>query len=76
MVRSDGGLRLNLGNVLGTSLIERPENGFRVLEIIMDDVDEEVCVHDIGDNLVWNGPRIIDASPLLSKFIRLILWCE
>lgn len=76
MVRSDGGLRLDLGNVLGTSLIERPENGFRVLEIIMDDVDQEVCVHDIGDNLVWNGARFVDASPLLSKFICLILWSE
>ena len=35
----------------GTSFQERLKNSFRIVEIVVNDVDQERCIHDLCDEL-------------------------
>lgn len=54
------------GKILGTCLEERSEYRFRVLEVVMDDVDEETGIHKLGYYFPRGGFGVVEISPLLA----------
>ena len=49
-VDSDLGFRIH-SQKLGPSFQERLENRFRIMEIVVNNVDQERSIHDLGDEL-------------------------
>ncbi len=61
------------GFVFLPSLEEGAEDRVRVVEIVMDDVDEEAGIHKIGDYFPRSGVGVVDLGPLRPKFKSLVL---
>lgn len=69
-VHGSFGLR---GHVLLSCLDERLENGIRIVEVIVHDVDEERGIHEVGYQLSGRCVRIVHLRPLLPEFESLVL---
>jgi len=60
-------------SVVFTSLEEWSEDGFGVVEIIVNDVDQVGGVHKVRNVLSRSRSSVIDVSPLLAQFESFIL---
>jgi hypothetical protein len=54
------------GCVFGASLEERTENGIRVMEIIVHDVNEERGLHELVDEFLGGRTGLVELGPLTS----------
>ena len=58
---------------IGAGLEERLKNGVRLFEVVVDDIDEEVGVHDVRDQLARRRVWFVVLRPLPTKLIGFIL---
>lgn len=70
----EGGLAIRrLGGELGAGLEERLKDSTRALEVIVDDIDKEVCVHYLVNQLASRCVGVVELRPLTTELICFVL---
>jgi len=62
-----------LGKIFSSSFVERLENRIGFLEVIVDDIDQVRCFHEIRNQLLRRGVVFVKFSPLCTKLKGLVL---
>lgn len=68
--------RLGLGGqVFSARFVKRSEDSIRVVEVIVHDIDEERCIHEVRNKFLRRWVVLIKHGPLCTQFKGLVL-CE
>lgn len=66
-------VEMALRDVVFAGFEEGREDRLRVLEVVVDHVDEEGLVHQLLNDLARGRGRLVEVAPLSAELVRLVL---